>query len=137
MTGLETGRVIPSLAQAQRICEILDIPFLDLIGLEPAEDTDQEKKALEKSVLKYLSEHKDFDLNKFVDAYYYDENGLRFRGDDSLFDKLVLDFEKLNDDGRYEASKRVEELTEIPRYRAVPALDSSEGNEPPHAPEEE
>ncbi len=31
--------------------------------------------------------------------------------------RLINSFSQLNDDGQYEAVKRIEELTEIPRYR--------------------
>lgn len=113
----ETGRVVPSVEQAQKISNFLDIPFLELLGLDPESDNISERELLENLILKHFSEHKDFDLSKLDKLYFFDENGLRFEGDNALFDKLVLLFDSLNDDGRYEAVKRIEELTEIPRYR--------------------
>ena len=53
--------------------------------------------------------------------------------------RLNIAFDGLNSDGHYEAVKRVEELTEIPRYQATTAPESTpparEGKAPPDAPQ--
>lgn len=52
--------------------------------------------------------------------------------------KLNLAFDSLNQLGQQEATKRVEELTEIPRYRAEPTPEApppSEGTEPTPTPD--
>lgn len=56
---------------------------------------------------------------------------------DLLLDNLYTAFMRLNLHGQQKAIERVEELTEIPRYRAETAPDAGEGNEPPRTPKEE
>lgn len=54
-------------------------------------------------------------------------------------ERIVYAFDNLNDAGQQEAVKRIEELTEIPRYRAEPAPQSppspQEGTDTTSAPE--
>ena len=113
----ETGRITPSVKQAQKIAAVLDIPLLDLIGIEPEHNTELERTKLETLIEKFISQNENFDSNKLSDAYYYDENGFRFKGDGSPLEKLIHVFDKLNPEGQEKAVERVEELTEIPKYQ--------------------
>jgi transcriptional regulator with XRE-family HTH domain len=113
----ETGRITPSVKQAQKIAAVLDIPLLDLIGIEPENNNELERTKLETLIEKFISQNENFDSNKLSDAYYYDENGFRFKGDGSPLEKLIHVFDKLNPEGQEKAVERVEELTEIPKYQ--------------------
>ncbi len=66
----ETGRITPSVEQAKKISEILEVPFLDLVGMVPENDTEVERNRLLKVLTNYINSHKDFDLSKLQQCYY-------------------------------------------------------------------
>ena len=113
----ENGAITPSIGQAQKISAILDIPFLDFVGIEPENNNNSERKKLESIILEYANQNENYDLEKLLDIYFYDENGLRFRGNSSRVDELIDAFDSLNEEGQQKAVERVEELTEIPKYQ--------------------
>ena len=113
----ESGRITPSVEQAKKISEILEVPFLDLVGMVPENDTEVERNRLLKVLTNYINSHKDFDLSKLQQCYYYDDNGLRFLGEDNVFDRIVEAYDKLNTEGQVIAAERIEELSEIIKYR--------------------
>lgn len=111
----ETGFITPSVEQAQKICDILNVPFLELIGVTPENNSDSERKRLEQLVLDYIEKHEEFELPKLLDLCYYDDNGLRFKGDNINFDDLVITFDRLNYEGQQKVAEYAEDI--LPRYR--------------------
>ncbi len=113
----ETGRITPSLEQAQKISAILDIPFLDLIGIEPENNVELERKKLETFIIEHIGRTENFDLNKLLDVYFYDENGLRFRGDNIQIDEFINAYDKLNHEGQQKVLDYVLDLSKIDEYK--------------------
>lgn len=112
----ETGAITPSLNQTIKIAETLSIPLSDLLGIEPEENKESDRQLLVRLLHEYSKEHGDESVEYFKSLIYFDENGLRFR-DGGSFDRLVSLFDSLNSKGQEKAVERVEELTEIPKYR--------------------
>lgn len=86
----ETGKRKPKYDTLKKIIHALDVPLLDIVG----ED----------------------ELEIMVTAQMREEARQEFNiiPKDEVF--LIHDYKKLNDTGKKEARKRVNELTEIPRY---------------------
>lgn len=100
----ENGKRMPKLETLQKIASVLDVDINKLLGNErfPFEPE------LRETYVNFDNKERHHLL-----IHHYDEMGRI--GRDSLIEILAY-LKILNDDGQMEASKRVEELTEIPRY---------------------
>lgn len=90
----------PSIPIVKAIAEVLNVPWWELAGL-PVEEIDGQK---------------------YVRRLDYEEKMLanyeKFHGQEAQRREALLShYDKLNDDGQEKAVERVQELTEIPRYR--------------------
>lgn len=90
----------PSIPIVKAIAEVLNVPWWELAGL-PVEEIDGQKH---------------------VRRLDYEENALanyeKFHGQEAQRREALLShYDRLNDDGQEKAVERVQELTEIPRYR--------------------
>lgn len=112
----ETGIIDPPVSQVKKISEILNIPISDLLGLESENDSEYDKKLLENLLIEYALNNGDKNSSIFNKLWYFDENGLRFQ-DGQCIDKLVSLFDLLNTAGQEKAVERLEELTQIPKYK--------------------
>lgn len=96
----------PKYETCRRIADALDINILYLLTSEE----------MDKGILDLIKEDYDSD-----DAFYRDfiekKVSLMLLNND-VDRRLVAAYSSLNEDGQQEAVKRVEELTEIPRYQA-------------------
>ena len=99
----ESGRGNPTLETLQRIADALEMSLPDLLELERID--------------KYFSGHDAGDETYKKIA----ENIEKFHGDK---EKMNAAFDTLNAEGKKIARERVEELTEIPRYRRAPQQDT-------------
>ena len=118
----ESGAIDPPIGQIIQMAKILNVSIVDLLGMEP-EGGIAEKNLLEHLLQDYLKKHGDIDSSILDRIYYFDERGLRFRGDGDLFEYLVTAFDELNETGQAVAVSRVQELTEIPKYKKEPPQD--------------
>jgi len=115
----ESGKRTPNLDQLKAIAEAMDSSLADLL-----DERDQK--------IFYAGADEGGDTTEWVHRVV---DGYSFSKSEYL---LVNAFSALNNDGQKEAVKRVEELTEIPRYQAKqtpqPTLDI-DTTPPPDAPE--
>ena len=103
----ESGRGNPTLATLQRIAEALDISYFELMdsrtrkafdaGIDIVVEFEDQQQRIIKEVLA-------------LDGYTYSDQEMG----------LVKAFSKLNTEGKKAAVERVEELTEIPKYKKNP-----------------
>lgn len=112
----ESGAIDPPIGQIIQMSKIFNISIVDLLGMEP-EGGAEEKKLLERLLQDYLRKHGNIDSSILEKIYYFDERGLRFRGEGDLFELFVAAFDALNEEGQSVAVSRVQELTEIPKYQ--------------------
>ena len=113
----ETGVIVPSIEQIFTIADVLKISVLELLGIRPETDSEEDHILLIRLLKDYAKEHGNVDASILSKVYYFDENGLRFREDDSLFERLVNLFDNLNEAGQIKALEWLEELSEIPKYK--------------------
>lgn len=113
----ETGIITPPLNQIMKISEILNIPIIDLIGMSPEGDKENDRKLLIRLLEDYAKEHGEVNSSILSKVYYFDENGLRFKEEGDLLERLIEKFDQLNEEGQQKAIERIEELAEIPRYK--------------------
>ncbi len=95
----ESGKRIPSIDQRIKIADVLECSPFDFM-------TEGEAKA--------FSEH--FLLGYWAREDEFHEE-LETRKSDPLYTNMITAYKKLNTDGKTEAAKRVEELTQIPKYQ--------------------
>lgn len=114
----ENGKQNPKIETIEKIADALGVPEYELRGLDGSirvdmtttEDLLQKLKLYEEQQKEL---NKDNDIRHYLLTYYYNE--LERTGRDSLME-ILASLKTLNTAGQKEASKRVEELTEIPRY---------------------
>lgn len=130
----ESGKRQPDYDQLQRIAVTLDVEWLELVP------TDKQGQIVIDHVIGKLREVQGQPVDEAISelALRAGEAEGRYRGLMAGLKPEVFDINKslirLNLDGRKEAVKRVEELTEIPRYRrkeAPPEVSSSTDTTPP------
>lgn len=102
----ESGKRTPNLDQLQTIAKAMGSSLADFLD-------ERDKKIFSKG----LDEGED--VNIWVNKTLY---GYSFSNTETW---LIGAFSKLNAEGQQKAVERVEELTEIPRYQATPAPQSS------------
>lgn len=113
----ENGKQNPKMETLQKIADALEVPASELISisfkpieteLKMAEEAERIINGLEK------------DTTRMLDV------------------EILQNFRKLNNDGQTEAAKRVQELTEIPRYTKpdAPELNAAHADNYADAPEE-
>lgn len=115
----ECGIITPSVEQAQKISAFLDIPFLDLVGIEPEDNNEEERIKLEKLIVEHLNKDKSFDLNKLLDIYFYDERGLRFKSDNEMFAELIDIYDGLSNEGQQKVIDYARDLAKIDLYKRL------------------
>lgn len=101
------------LGTLQKIADVLHVPvnvFLELSKNHTSEEFMQIMELIEEQKKEL---NKDNDIRHYLLIYYYDE--LERIGRDSLME-ILSSLKRLNETGQKEASKRVNELTEISRY---------------------
>lgn len=113
----ETGIITPPLNQIMKISEILNISIIDLIGMSPEGDKENDRKLLIRLLEEYAKEHGEVNSSVLSKVYYFDENGLRFKEEGELLERLIEKFDQLNEEGQQKSLERIEELAEIPRYK--------------------
>lgn len=90
----------PSIPIVKAIAEVLNVPWWELAGL-PVEEIDGQKHV------------RRLDYEEKMLANYE-----KFHGHEAQRREALLShYDRLNDDGQEKAVERVQELTEIPRYR--------------------
>ena len=98
----ENGNANPKIETLKKIASALEVSLDSLLPFEEYMKTWKDEKERERltspSLLETLSA------------------GDIFSTDDIIEHKLVSDYRKLNDNGKTEALKRIEELTEVPKY---------------------
>ena len=109
----ETGSISPTIIQIEEIASALNVSMPELLA--------GSFDALSYQVGTIYGQESQRTLNKALGEFW---NGEGYSGTDEEL-RLVHSFALLNEDGQHEAVKRVEELTEIPRYRAETAPESS------------
>lgn len=107
----ETGKRNPRIEQLLRIAEALDITVTDLMS-------EQDTQIFMSGFNTALD---GLDIMPQVDNFRKKLWGYRYT---KLERALIKDFSLLNPDGQQKAVERIEELTEIPRYRAETASES-------------
>lgn len=112
----ETGIISPTIIQIEEIANALNVSMPELLA--GSFDT------LSYQVGTIYGQESQRVLNKVVGEFW---NGEGYSGTDEEL-KLVHSFAQLNEEGQQKAVERVQELTEIPRYRAIAAP------EPPSVP---
>ena len=94
----ESGSISPSIDTIQKIADALEISIFDLYSVSSG---DLAKYSHQEGFIESQNELREF-------GYCFSENEI----------EIVKKFNQLNDDGQQKAVERVEELTEIPRYRS-------------------
>lgn len=103
----ESGRGNPTLSTLNRIAEALGVSSFDLMD-------DRTQKAFETGIDLML----DFDYPEWrVISEMLAQDNYAFSAEEKA---LIKVFSKLNSDGQIKAVERVEELTEIPKYKKNP-----------------
>lgn len=131
----ETGKANPKIETLQKIADALNVPINELrsdIALIVDKFIDSiDSVIVEAEVLEYnriIDKQKNGDGftpydKRFISDYinksplvkeWFIENGLKSK--EKKLERIQNAYEKLNDEGREEAAKRIEELTEIERY---------------------
>lgn len=119
----ETKKRIPKLETIQKIAHALDVPLHDIFVIK-------EDNGLTNIDLTDIDDSED--INKYLSTIipHFEENILKEKEEierverlielenleNQNIEQLIDNYLKLNDLGQQEAIKRVEELTEIPRY---------------------
>ena len=98
----ENGNANPKVETLKKIASALEVSLDSLLPFEEYMKTWKDEKERERSTSPSLLET--------LSA------GDIFSTDDITEHKLISDYRKLNDNGKTEALKRVEELTEVPKY---------------------
>lgn len=98
----ENGNANPKIETLKKIASALEVSLDSLLPFEEYMKTWKDKKERERlnspSLLETLSAGDVFSTNDITEH------------------KLISDYRKLNDNGKTEALKRIEELTEVPKY---------------------
>lgn len=105
----ETGIISPTIIQIEEIANALNVPMPELLA--------GSFNSLSYQVGTIYGQETQRILNKALDEFW---NGEGYSGTDEEL-KLVHSFAQLNEEGQQKAIERVQELTEIPRYRAETA----------------
>jgi len=91
----ENNKADPSMENAKVLCNYFNISLDYLLGLSKYKNKEEELTAHKNKMLQFAKKHnKNFFENQLLDS-----------------------FNKLNDEGKNEAIKRVEELTELSKYK--------------------
>lgn len=123
----ESGKRIPSIDQRIKIADKLDCSPFDFM-------TEGEAEAFsEHFMLGYWSREEEFH-----DELEFATKELEARKNDFLYSNMITSYKKLNADGKIEAAKRVDELTQIPKYqRTAPEEPLAEADTNTDTPEKE
>lgn len=121
----ESGKVTPKYEMLQRIAAALDVDWMDLVPDGTQGDVivnhmaEKLRRLSDQSITEDVSEL----------AFYAGEVEGKYKGLMAALEPEIFDINRLlvqlNPDGKQKAVERVEELTEIPRYRAETAPQSS------------
>lgn len=109
----ENGKRIPKLDTIQKIADALSVPLNSFLVLEPNHTDKEFQQFINLYTEQQKKINKDNDVRHHLLIYHYNE--LDHVGRDSLME-ILSNLKILNELGQKEASKRVQELTEIPRY---------------------
>lgn len=109
----ETGKSNPKLANLQKIATTLSVSTNTFLKLEKNHTNDELMQLIKLHEEQQAELNKDNDTRHHLLTFHYDSMGKI--GRDSLME-ILANLKVLNNIGQQEASKRVEELTEIPRY---------------------
>ncbi|MCM1189362.1 MAG: helix-turn-helix domain-containing protein [bacterium] len=109
----ENGKRMPKLETIKKIAAVLKISPNELLQLNGTRTIEELLEIVEIWRQQEEKLNKDNEIRHHLLIYYYNE--MDRVGRDSLM-KILSNLRILNDIGQREASKRVEELTEIPRY---------------------
>lgn len=112
----ELGHREPSLETIQKIADALRVSFLDVVELNGSPNNS--------SIKEFMEEVRQAEKNN--QKVIWGGDGLYFV-DLTPDERIMFAFDRLNEEGRNEAVKRVEELTEIPKYRLQEPQDGPEG----------
>lgn len=91
----ENNKADPSMENAKVLCNYFNISLDYLLGLSKFKNKEEEITDYKKRMINFAKKHN----NNFCES------------------KLLNNFNKLNDEGKNEAVKRVEELTELSKYK--------------------
>lgn len=108
----ECGKRTPKLDTIQKIADALSVPLNAFLELTPNHTDKEFQQFIDLYIEQQKKINKDNDVRHHL-LVYYDE--LDRVGRDSLME-ILSNLKSLNKQGQKEASKRVKELTEIPRY---------------------
>lgn len=109
----ETGAIEPTVSQLMKIADALGVDLEDLF--------DREKKFYEMGFEAGFKSGNDFSsIESLAIKAVWGADGYAFSEKEM---QLVKAFSQLNPDGQNKAVERVEELTEIPKYKKEPSQD--------------
>ena len=109
----ESGKRQPRVGQLQKIANALGVSVSELIGF-PIEEETMERFMREPKYAVAFETDEHIGIKSRATMVRYRKNFLLYQ---KQSEQLATAFKKLNDEGRTEAVKRVEELTEISRYQ--------------------
>ena len=91
----ENNKADPSMENAKVLCNYFNVSLDYLLGLSKYKNKKEELAAYKNKMIEFSNEH-----------------------NESFYEKqLLISFNKLNEDGKNEAIKRVDELTELSKYK--------------------
>ena len=98
----ELGKINPKIETAERIAEALGVNVIELMDLG-IDGIRLHKDTVDMKTDRFMTQQDKLRQGKYIE--------------DKVEIELLENFQKLNSTGQTEARKRVQELTEIPRYR--------------------
>lgn len=98
----ELGKINPKIETAERIAEALGVNVIELMDLG-MDGIRLQKDTVDMKTDRFMTQQDKLRQGKYIE--------------DKVEIELLENFQKLNSTGQTEARKRVQELTEIPRYR--------------------
>ena len=125
LSKYENGAIEPSISQLLNIASALNTSLQELLGLEYGEGAVFSVK-FSPELLKALNFPDGVTTLATSNPELMQKIVSEFSRQSQEKIRLNIAFDSLNSDGQYEAVKRVEELTEIPRYQRQ---DQSEGTD--------
>ena len=103
----ESGKVSPTVDSLEKIATALGCTITDL-----------DYSIIETKLSKISAKHKSFLINFVKKSEEFNLNSMDGIEDDLMLDWIEIECKSLNRSGKIEALKRVQELTEIPKYKA-------------------
>ena len=135
LSRYENGTIEPPISQLLNIASVLNTSLQELLGLEYGEGALFSVK-LSPELVEALNLPSGVNTLTTSSPEIMQKIVAELSRQSAEKVRLNIAFDSLNSDGQYEAVKRVEELTEIPRYQATTApQEGTDTTPPPDAPQ--